>query len=60
MFSKISEDPAACTSMTRIEEIMEEGIKTRRNRYGDLRICYHASGKYEKRGDNNLQRISGK
>lgn len=34
---------------------MEEGIKTGRNRYGDLRICYHASGKYEKRGDNNLK-----
>lgn len=55
LFSKISEDPAACRSMTKIEEIMEEGINSRRNRYGDLRICYNSNGIYDEDEDRKLQ-----
>jgi hypothetical protein len=55
LFSKISEDPASRTSITRLEKIMEEGIKSRRNSYGDLRICYHSNGIYDEDGDKNLQ-----
>jgi hypothetical protein len=55
LLSKISEDPAACRSMTRIEEIMKEGINSRRNRYGDLRICYNSNCIYDEDEDRKLQ-----